>query len=161
MPYSSVDDLYKAYPKVHTVGLTPEELTVFIVRADALIDGYLGQRYAVPFASTPGATPPLIRMLSTDLAMMDVVDRWPNTPDWIIRRIERAQEVLKMIAEGIMVVVGPDGGLTDVRTDIGMIRSNTADAGYVPTFQSVPTLDERFDPNRANDERGDRGLLEE
>jgi hypothetical protein len=158
MAYSSPADLYRAYPKVHTVGLTAEELEVFIERADSLINGYLAIRYVIPFALTPALTPPLIRTLSTDLAMMDVVDRWPNTPDWIIRRIERAQEILKMIAEGSMAVVTPGGVLVDTRTDVGVIRSNTDDAGYLPTFGVQPSLDESVDPNRAADESSDRGI---
>mgnify|MGYP001562870916 CR=1 FL=1 len=159
MSYSSVADMYRAYPKIHTVGLTSEELIVFIERADSLIDGYLAQRYTVPFAATPALTPPLIRTISTDLAMMDIVDRWPNTPDWIIRRIERSQEILKMIAEGAMVVVGVDGTLTDVRIDIGVIRTNVDDAGYVPTFGVEPSLSETVDPQRAQQEAADRGVL--
>lgn len=145
MAYCTVTDVLAAWPRVHTSGLVNDEIRTMIDRADSIIDGYLAVRYTVPFQSEPNS-PPLIKTLSTDLALLDVFNRMPNTPDWIRDRLTRAFEMLKMLAEGTMVIPGVEVGE----------RIRTSTEQYVPVFGAVPSLDERYDPNRADDEAGSR-----
>jgi phage gp36-like protein len=145
MAYAAPADIVASWPKVHTAGLDHDELRTMIARADALIDAYCGQRYGVPFATDPASTPALVKMLSVDLAMLDVFNRMERMPDWIRDRITRAYELLQKISEGLIVVPGVGENL-----DAGVIRSTTS--GYQPIFGAVPSLGETFDPDRADDE---------
>ena len=150
MPYSEPEDLPKIWHKVLTTTLVPDEIVTFILHADNLINAALARRYTVPFATDPNAAPPLIRQLSSTLALLEVVDRSPSTPEWVLRKIERAEKLLEMLASGELTLVGLDGAVITERTDIGGIQVSTED--YVPTFGVATSLDEQVDPQRAEDE---------
>lgn len=145
--YATWQDVVKRYHFVTTTGLTSEEFDPSIEMAEGIIDGYCARSYAVPFTPVPA----LIKHLCVDLAMIDVVDRFPNTPDFIRNRIERAQEMLKMLAEGTLLL--PD---SPESFDVGIIRTSTSNR--VPTFGVNPSLGEQVDPDRAADESNARGI---
>ena len=149
MPYAAPQDVLDAWPKTFTAGFTNDELRVFLVRADAIIDGYLARIYTVPFATDPASTPELIQLLSVDLCMLDVIHRMPNTPEWVRDRITRAYDILKMLRDGDMVVPG-----ATETSDSGIVRSTTSQ--YTPTFGAQPSLSEQVDPDRADDEANSR-----
>lgn len=157
MPYCTPQDVLNAWPKVHTSQLVPDELVLMIARGDAVIDAALGVRYGVPFCTDPTQTPAIVKMLSQDLAMLDVFDRMPNTPDWITRRITRDQDILEKLADGTMAVIGTDGSLVAVRTD-GDAPASTTET-YIPVFGAVPSLSERNDPVRLGDELDNRQVI--
>lgn len=146
--YTSTTNLLHAFPRLQTTGLTASELEHPIRRAGAIVDSMLSGRYSTPFATTPD-TPAIVREVVEDLALLDLIDRFPNAPDWIIRRAERAWEILRMLRDGTMDVPGGE----ELSGSEGL-RSTTRN--YVPTFGVAPSVDERVDPNRADDERTDR-----
>lgn len=154
MPYAKPGDLAKIWHKVLTTNLVPDELVTFIDHADNLINAALAHRYTVPFTTDPDAAPPIIRQLSATLALIEVIDRAPSTPEWVLRKIERAEKLLEMLASGELALVGIAGGLVAERTDIGGVQSSTAD--YVPTFGAYPSDLERVDPSRAQAEADER-----
>lgn len=154
MPYSNPTDVMNAYPKATTSGFTILELESRIADGDAFIDAALARRYMVPVAGTPETAPPLIRSLSKIMAMMDVFERSQNTPAWITRRIEWAQETLLALRDGQLQLVDTGGNRIIQRTDIGVVQSSTS--GYTPTFGVAPALSETVDPDRANDEEDAR-----
>lgn len=154
MPYSYPDDVRKVWNKVLTTELTADEIASAIDRSDNIINAALALRYTVPFASQPPQTPPIIRDLSATFALFEIVDRAPTTPEWVQRKIERAEKILELLANGTMSVVGPGGGLVPVLQDLGAIQSSTAD--FVPTFGANPSTSERVDPDRAEQEAAER-----
>jgi len=155
MPYSSQKDIFSRYNKVATVNLTAEEWGTFITDADAMIDAALAERYATPIGNgTPEGTPPILRYLSSWYALMLILDRMPNTPEWIVRAIERAERILEALRAGEMTIVGVTGGVIAELTDRDVIRVSTS--GYVPTFGVAPSLSETVDPARATDEEDAR-----
>lgn len=149
MPYAEPEDLPKIWHKVLTTNLTPDEVTTFIDHADNLINAALARRYAVPFTGDPNAAPPLIRQLSATLAFIEVIDRSPGTPEWLLRKIERAQELLKMLADGELTLPG----IVEVSAFNG-VRSSTED--YVPTFGVASSITERVDPDRITADESER-----
>lgn len=155
MPYSSFDDMMKWIPATYTSAWTAEQAEASIIAdADAVIDARLARRYVVPFASEPERTPPIIRRISKSIAAMDLLDRAPNTPDWITGRIQRDMEMLDRLAEGLDSVVGVDGAIVPERSDTNTIR---VAPDHVPTFGVQPSLSERVDPDRALAEADARG----
>ncbi len=144
-----------AFPRVHTSGLVNDELRTMIERASNLIDSKLARVYAVPFATDPSGAPPRIRDLAVDLAMLDVVERSPNLPEWIKARIERAYAALEELAKGDAGLVGADGSVLSELTTVDVPSSTTSE--YVPVFLANPSLSERVDPNRVRDEAARRG----
>ena len=147
MPYASELDIRFYYPRVETSGFTSEEMQGFIRRADAVIDTYLNANYSVPLT----VVPEIIKQISVDLALASIFDRSPTSPEWLIRLVERAQDLLKAFADGSLTLPG-----VNQATDTGIVRSNTDKANYVPVFGAIPSLNERFDPQRALDEDNDR-----
>jgi phage gp36-like protein len=153
MAYSDFELLRKAFRRVDTTGLTPDDCEGpggIIENGDAIIDSALAERYAVPFAATPAQTPPVIRFISTMLALTDVLDRMPETPPWLLRRIERASNWLDRLAKGEGAIVGVDGVIVESRSDRTQVASTTS--GYTPIFGVQPSLDEEVDPDRADAE---------
>lgn len=156
MPYALPTDLLAAWPRLHTTGMAHDEIRTMIARAGNLVDAALASRYTVPFATDPSSAPPLIRDLVVDLAWLDMIDRMPNPPEWISRRIERAQQKLELLADGDLQIIGADGVLIAEITTQGTIRSNTS--GYTPVFGAVPSLRETFPTSRVADENAARGV---
>ena len=154
MPYAKPDDLRRVWNKVLTTNLVPEEIAEAIDNAGALVDAALARRYVVPFATDPDATPPIIRRITARLAFLDVIDRSPATPDFLLRMIERAEKELEMLASGDLSIVGLTGGVLPERTDTGGVQSSTAD--FVPTFGARSSLRERVDPVRGDAEEDAR-----
>lgn len=151
MPYTSYQDILKRFPEMITSGRTPEDIeTALVADGDAVIDARLGRRYVVPFASEPEATPPIIRRIATSLATMDLIDKFPNTPDWIIRRIQRDVDLLDRLASGDDVIVGVTGTVVAERADVSTIRVSTSQ--WTPTFGVAPSLNETIDPDRQDAE---------
>ncbi len=150
--YCSTNQLYDEFRQVHTVNYTAAELLPIIERAGSIIDAFLSNRYPVPFAqfdATP-PTPGIIKTICIDLTLMDLFDRMPGpAPDWIIRRTERAYELLKMIAD---TTIDVPGIAENAEQDI--LRSTTSQ--YVPVFGAKPSLGERVDINRTRAERDAR-----
>lgn len=156
MPYATIEHFVAAWPKVHTSGLTNDELRGMVTRAGNIIDGYLARTYTVPFCTEPTSAPPLIRDLTCDLALLDVADRSPNTPEWIVRRINRAYDTLQKLADGDLGVVGADGTVIAELTTVDVPSSNTS--AYTPVFGVQPSLSERVDPTRVAAEAAARGI---
>lgn len=72
-----------------------------IADADAEIDAYLFDRYAVPLSTVPA----VIRKLSVDMAIYHLCSRRPvGMPDIRKERYERAMVVLRDIAKGLISV---------------------------------------------------------
>ncbi len=148
MAYATWADLVNRYHFVTTANLTSEEFTPSIEAAGGIIDGYCARNYAVPFTAPIS---PLIKWLCVDLAMVDVVDRCPTTPEFVKNRIERAYKMLELLADGTILLPDATEG-----ADAGRIRTSTA--GYVPTFGVNPSHGEQVDPQRAEDEANARGI---
>lgn len=153
--YATPQNVVDAWSKIHTSGLVNDELRTMIERASNLVDSKLARTYTVPFCTDPADAPPRIRDLVVDICMTDVFDRSPNTPEWIVRRINRAYEALEKLAAGDDGLVGEDGGVIPELTTIDVPSSNTS--AYTPVFGAHPSLAERVDPSRVSAEASARG----
>lgn len=141
MPYCTPNDVKIAFPRTMTSGLTPTELDPLCQFWSDWIDGFIAVRYPVPVSPTPG----LLKFIAAELVALDILDRSPKAPDFIPRRKLELNEQLQAIAKGDVSLPG-----ILERTDVGIVRSTTRN--YVPTFGAIPSLGERHDPNRADDE---------
>ncbi len=155
MPYSAPLDVIQRWPKTTTSNLDNDELRALIADADALIDAKIARRYQVPVTTDPANAPPLLKMLSTTLALLDVFNRAQTVPDWIKSRLDRADAILTGLSDGSLQLVDATGVVAPFAVDD--LPTSTTD-GYVPVFGGVPSITERQDPVRRNDERGARGL---
>ena len=73
-------------------------LAATIADADALIDGYIGSRYAVPLASVPA----LVVGLSCNITRFLLWD--DNAPDEVRKRYDDSMAQLKDIARGLITL---------------------------------------------------------
>ena len=155
MAYATPLDILASWPKVHVSGLTHDELRTMISRAGNRIDAALAGRYSVPFVTDPSSAPPLIKDLTVDLAMLDVLYRSPNTPEWISGRLTAAQALLTALMNGELSVVGADGTVLEETTSAEGLRSTTS--AYTPVFGGVPSLGEGWSRTRYDAEVAARG----
>lgn len=146
--YAGVEDVTRRWPKAWTSGLDAEEIQTLIQDAEAQINAALGRRYNVPIATDPGSAPPLLKMLAATLALVDIFDRSQQVPQWITNRIQRAWETLTALADGTFALLDSQGTL--IAEGSVSVQSTTED--YVPVFGQQPTLSERTDPQRTQDE---------
>jgi len=179
MAYSTIADVKGS---IRETGASPVQLTLSdakvtekIVEADALIDGYLGRAYAIPFTSggVAVATPPLVALMSKYIAVAFCIewamsikneissqskttaqvqyDRWVSTLKSMIARAN-AQPILNCdLKSG--VTVNADGGFNVVigssNSTLGLVTSTTG--GYKPTFGEESPEEWRIDPRKLSD----------
>lgn len=156
MSYAAPLDVLARWPRVHTSGLDHDEIRTMIADADAVIDARLARLYTVPISVDPANAPPLLKMLSSTFALLDVFNRAKETPEWITARMVRCDALLADLASGAMALPGADGTPLAQSTAFDQAASTTSD--YEPVFGGVPSMDEQYDPQRRADERTARGL---
>lgn len=110
-----VDDEFLKPETIDAVDSTHEPMRQRIAKAvetaDAEIDGYCAERYAVPFAAP---VPSVIKGLSVEIAIYYLYAR-RTVPDDIEKRYDKAVARLKDIAKGLMSIpaaAAPEAGLT-------------------------------------------------
>lgn len=108
MGYAVQADLEAAIDQQKLVELTDDEKTGAVnagrlaralADADAVIDGYLRGRYAVPLATTP----PFVRYIAVSLAIYGLFERRSHLfemPEWLKERFKNAKENLRAIRDG-------------------------------------------------------------
>lgn len=104
MAYCTVADIEQVVPVQELAELTTErgdtpDYTVVeeaITKADALIDSYCSQQYAVPFVTVPE----LIKSLSLDIAVYRLYLRRRIVPDPARQRYEDAVGLLRDLSAG-------------------------------------------------------------
>lgn len=156
MAYSKQYDLKQEYKNLDRFQMSEEDIQAFISKADAYINATLATTYEVPFTAVP-STPPIIREISKDLALVNIFNRQytqekRNSSDWIARREERVEKLLKRLADADdpLSVVTSAGLIIEDRTDQNPIPSPTLD--YKPTFDMRGDENWRIDPDRISDE---------
>jgi len=77
-----------------------------IAWADSIIDGYCGQKYAVPFSTVPDR----IKYLSVDIAIYRLFSRRASLelPENVVENYKSAITLLKDIAKGLFTLSDPE-----------------------------------------------------
>ncbi|GAB4389038.1 MAG: hypothetical protein Kow0025_11970 [Thermodesulfovibrionales bacterium] len=106
MPYSSVDDMKGLLPEEVLVQLTDDEglgsvnrqrVEEAIAQADAEIDSWCGERYAVPFSTVPA----VVKKMSADIAVYNLYcRRVAEMPEVRKDRYRNAVRQLEAISKG-------------------------------------------------------------
>lgn len=115
---------------VTTTAMSDSDVTSFITKADDLINSKIGNRYTVPF----GTTPPVIQGFSEDIASYYIMRTLftrdsQNKNEWI-EDFKAAIASLNAIRDGKQVVLDSSGNeLARIEEEVS---SNTKD--FVPTF---------------------------
>jgi phage gp36-like protein len=120
MAYATLADILEQIDETTLTSLTDDHLLDIvdataversIANADAVIDGYCGDRYTVPFYPVP----PLVRMYSVDLAAYNLYSRRTHIdmPEVIAERQKQALAYLRLVQKGdasVGVAIVSDGG---------------------------------------------------
>jgi phage gp36-like protein len=153
MAYATIDDVFSRYKPIRTmVGVSSFEVasldvsSIFIFDAEAMVDAYVGVKYATPISPVGG----LITKITSDLAIFAMLaDKHTNVPDIMTERYDRSIELLKMIRDGEMTL----GSSVSVATG-GDDEAFSTTEDYHPVFSPVlDELDQKVDIDRVNDEK--------
>lgn len=136
--YCALADILGRIPEIRLIELTDSTspnpqgsvqgavVDLAIQDADAEIDSYLGQRFALPLA----VVPKVINKISIDLSMYALyLGRLDKMPDGIESRRKTAIALLQMIADGKMSI-GTDPTTEPVTTPTVMAHVATGEALY-------------------------------
>jgi len=105
MAYCTEADILEQLDEDILIQLTDDEdagdvdddmVTRAIVNADAEIDSYCGTKHIVPFTTVP----PIIRMVSVDIAIYNLYSRRRGAPDSIKERYKDRIAFLKSVSKG-------------------------------------------------------------
>lgn len=105
MAYCSFDDLTDQISEEKLIQLTDDDdvgavdmdkIDAAIASADALIDGYCGKRYSVPFSPTP----PIVHDFSVIIAIYKLFARRQGAPEDRRNRYKETIDFLKGVAAG-------------------------------------------------------------
>ena len=156
-PYATLDDVFVRYrPNRTMVGSgdydvsSSEVASVYVAQAQAYADAWLANRYEVPLS----VVSPLITMVTADLAIFHMLaEKMPSVPDFMVERKKRADEILKMLVDGKMVIAS-----ASVVTSAGDSYAWSPTMGQHPIFSPVlGELEQTADTDRVNTDRDDRG----
>lgn len=105
--------------------VTDAELNYFILKADALINGMLGEVYETPFLIVPQ----LIQDISTDLAIYFLAEslyssQKPNLDEVYTKMYERAMGYLEKIIAGDLTLELPSGTPIEQKSQAGFATTN-------------------------------------
>jgi phage gp36-like protein len=158
MPYANTDDILVRYRPIRSmIGSGPYDVTsteiasVYINQVEAYINAYLGQRYVVPFTEPIN---PIITQVTADLSIFFILaEKLPSVPDFMDQRRQRADELLKQLANGELAIAG-----ASQVTSAGDSFAWSPNMGHVPVFSPVLSeLDQRVDRERVIEEQVLRG----
>lgn len=149
MAYATITDVIGGYQPIKTmIGTNSydvssvEVASIYIARAESLIDAYLGRKYSVPLA----VATPLITQIASDLATFHMLaERTPAVPEFIDKRYTRAIALLEGISSGTLYV----NSVTSIASGDNYAWSPTMN--YHPVF--APTLsdiDQQEDTDRTS-----------
>ena len=152
--YATADEIRRRYPKLfETMGIPSGEVEAAIEDVQNEIDGVLGTKYTIPFAAP---VPPLVRIIAKDLASFRVfrsrfINEQPNQSDWVDKLQATANKYLDELTKGDLQLTTADGQQINPRSDAALIPWSST-TGYVPTFGTLPMVDQQVDRQRVLDE---------
>jgi phage gp36-like protein len=125
--YATADDVRSVVardlnrPTSNTAALDDAALEAAIVNAQSQVDAKLRRRYATPFSPVPA----LVKSITVDIAAWYAYgiyrqEKQMAETDPIIRRYNRAIELLCYLAEGLADLDGGDGGASAVSVRGGL-----------------------------------------
>lgn len=140
MAYAAIADMQKRIaghlleqlaPAVAPATLDNDRINTAIADADALIDGYLGSRYAVPFTTVP----PLIKKLSVDIAIYYLHQGYQELkmPEGVKERYDDAIRSLEELKSGEILLAGS----TSAAALSAFIRTNKTADDRIFTAESL------------------------
>ncbi|PEZ47028.1 hypothetical protein CN367_11715 [Priestia megaterium] len=105
--------------------ITDQEINYFILKADALINGMLGEMFEIPFLIIPQ----LIQDISTDLAIYFLAEsvyssQKPNLDEVYTKMYDRAMGYLQKIIDGDITLKLPSGVPVEQKSTAGFASTN-------------------------------------
>lgn len=126
MAYLTKAEYLARFDTAETVRLTDEngdgliddpKLDAALKAASDFVDAYAGGRYAVPFSPPPA----VVKDLVADLARERLYTLHPN--DEVTARADRARDMLKDAARGLVSLIGDSGRINETSADQAAVYS--------------------------------------
>lgn len=156
---TSISELVPNFLKGNTTTSDTTGAAIFsrhIDRAEAVIDGYLAARYAVPFTTT--SVPTLVRKWAEDIATYNAL-RATYAQDGQLRQeyvhaFEDSQKQLEAARDGLLLLTLTDGSDAPAKTTVRMLSTTQ---GYTPIFGRDDEVNWKRDDDEVSDTETERG----
>jgi len=150
--YCNFVDVVNIYEPLRDYRMAYHEIDEKILDVQARVDARLGMRYSVPFATGTNSLPSVIKTITKNLTLVDIIRQKGKSPDWIDDLSTEYKDLLNSIAMGETTLVLPDGSVLDqtVPSAMGQVEHNMEN--YTPTMNMLDWERQRVDPDRMEDE---------
>lgn len=147
MSYSSYGNLIGIYNKLKDSGLSPQEVEGHIADADSVIDMRLSAKYSVPFATGVSSLPPMVKYLSKNLALLEILSRpsikaGGDVPGWLQERRDRLEGIFLGLENGSYTLTTSAGNELSAKSS-SLIWSDKED--YHPVFTLLDAEQQQID----------------
>lgn len=155
MTYTANSLCYATLPALLSkTNITSSELSGYINKAEAIVNGKLAMRYTVPITDPC----PLLETLATDLSVYFSLRRTfsqekKNESEWP-RTYKDSLQMITDIGAGKMILTNSAGAIIAQRTDIIDVWSNNMD--YEATFTEDDMINQVDDSDKIDDIRDAR-----
>ena len=143
-------DVRELIEKVTDTVIDDDDVNYMVDIACDIIDSRLVYKYTVPFTSTP----PLVKHIASHLATYLVLRRLYSKTrggtfdnSWVDKFKEFAEEMLKSLFDGDMILINSDGSSVATKSDYG---ASISTQGYTPIFNEAGELNWQIDWNKAD-----------
>ncbi len=156
--YTNVDRVFTVEPRIGSVtNINSETVALFIDDAEALVNAELVRNYTIPVTSLA----PMVVAIATDLTIYRILalriftqerlkdSIWPD-------KFKAAEDKLKRLGEGDLLLVDNSGDVIGARTDIAPVTSTTKD--FHPTFSELSFTEDIQDPDKLDELANERDL---
>lgn len=142
--YIEWDDVIDRYPVINTLGGSDEVSSAYIVYAEAMTDGFLANKFTVPFSNN--------NMVVKDLAI--------DYTYWMAGRFKLEDAIsvysayhstIKMLNKGQMKMVDDAGAI--IAGNLNKIGIYSSTESYHSSFGMLPVEEQHIDTDNIDDER--------
>jgi len=144
-------DVRELIEKVTDTVISDDDVNYMVDVACDIIDSRLVYKFIVPFTSTPPLVKHIASHLATYLTLRRIYSKTRGGTfdnSWVDQFKEFADELLKGIYDGDMMLIDATGSDISIKTDYGMGISTSS---YTPIFNEGGELDWEIDDDKVDD----------
>lgn len=150
--YCNANDVRNLWSPLNESDVTNIEIDEVILDTQNEINAILGQRFTVPFSTDSASFPPIVGIITKNLALAHYAQRRPgDSPSWVEKVVKKYESFLSDLAAGSMYLVGPAGAIVSESVPSAAGQAHHNMSNYVATFNMLDDYTQRVDVDLLSD----------